>query len=180
MTLGPRVVVGGVSGSGKTTLARELARRLGAPQVELDALFHKAGWEPSTDEEFAAKIRAALDAAGDTWVVDGNYSRTRPITWSRATTLVFLDYPRGVATWRATRRTVGRLIARTELWNGNRERLRNVFDKGHPIWWSWNQHPINRAGYEAGIADPAYAHLDVVRLTSPRETERWLREDAWP
>lgn len=176
--LGPRVVVGGVSGSGKSTVARELARRLGAPHVELDALFHGPDWSPTPDDEFLRRVADAT--AGERWVVDGNYSRSRAVTFPRATTFVWLDYPRGLATWRAFRRTVGRVVFRTELWNGNRERLRNVFDSGHPIWWSWTQHPGNRARYEEAVADPRHAHLDVVRLRTPRETGRWLREDAWP
>ncbi len=180
MPLGPRIVVGGVSGSGKSTLARELARRIGGTHIELDALFHKPGWEPSSDEEFVAKLRAAIAGAGERWVVDGNYSRTREETWPHATTFVWLDYARGVATWRAARRTFHRLTARQELWNGNRERLRNLFDPGHPIFWSWSQHPGSRSRYEAATADPRYAHVEVVRLRSPRATERWLRYRAWP
>jgi hypothetical protein len=175
--LGPRVVVGGVSGSGKTTLAAELARRLGAPHVELDAHNHLSGWVEATEEQFSASVAAAV--AGDTWVVDGNYSRIRPIVWPRATTFVWLDYRRGLATWRTVRRTARRLFLRVELWNGNRERFANLFDPGHPIRWSWSQHPGNRAGYEAATADPAYAHVEVVRLRTPKETARWL-VTAWP
>lgn len=39
-----RVAVVGNSGSGKSTFAAELARRLGVPWVELDAVFHQPGW----------------------------------------------------------------------------------------------------------------------------------------
>jgi adenylate kinase family enzyme len=126
-----------------------------------------------------ASVAAAT--AGERWVVDGNYSRTRETTWGRATDFVWLDYPRWVATRRTVRRTASRLLRRTPLWNGNRERFSNLFDPGHPIRWSWTQHPGCRASYEAATADPRWAHVAVVRLRSPRETRDWLarlRSDA--
>lgn len=178
--LGPRVVVGGVSGSGKTTLAAELARRVGGPHIQLDALFHKEGWQESTDEEFFAKIQAAIAAAGDRWVVDGNYTRSRHLTWANATTLVFLDYPFGLATWRTVKRTTRRLLSREPLWNGNRERLGNLFDKGHPIWWSMHHYGANRRSYEDGLADPRWAHLDVIHIRKPSQLRAWLRYAARP
>lgn len=176
--LGPRVVVGGVSGSGKTTVAATLARRLGAPHVELDAHFHLAGWESASDDDFRASVAAAT--AGDTWVVDGNYAVVRDVVWSRATTFVWLDLPRGVATWRAVRRTVPRLLRGHELWNGNRETWRGVLDPGHPIWWSWTHHPAQRRSYEEALADERSGGLDVIRLRTPREAARWLRYAAGP
>jgi adenylate kinase family enzyme len=171
--LGPRVVVGGVSGSGKTTLARELARLLGAPHIELDAHFHLAGWVQASAEQMAATVGAAT--AGETWVADGNYTRVRPVLWARVTTFVWLDYPKGIPTWRAFKRTIPRLVSRPELWNGNRESWRNLFDSGHPIWWSWHHHDVQRESYEEALADPAYAHVQVIRLRTPRETARWLQ-----
>ena len=176
--LGPRVVVGGASGSGKTTLASELARRLRVPHVELDAFAHQPGWRMAGDDEFRAAVRAAT--AGDAWVVDGNYTVVRDVVWARATTFVWLDFPRGVATWRALRRTIPRVVRRQELWNGNRERWRDLLDRGHPIWWSWTNHPANRASYEAYTNDPRYAHVAVIRLRSAREADAWLRYAAQP
>jgi adenylate kinase family enzyme len=107
-------------------------------------------------------------------VLDGNYSRTREVTWSRATTFVWLDYPRWVGTWRTIRRTTGRLLFRHELWNGNRERWRNLLEPGHPIRWSWQQHPLCRANYEQATTDPRWAHVDVIRLRSPADTRALL------
>ena len=171
--LGPRVVVGGVSGTGKSTVAKELARRLGAPHVELDAHFHLPGWEFASEERARATVSEAT--AGGTWVGDGNYAVVRDIVFGRATTFVWLDLPRGVPTWRAVKRTIPRVIRGHELWNGNRERWRDLLDKGHPIWWSWTHHGATRESYEEAVADPAYAHLDVIRLRSAKEVAAWLR-----
>ena len=41
-----RIAVIGTSGAGKTTLARRLAGSLDVPHLELDAIYHQAGWEP--------------------------------------------------------------------------------------------------------------------------------------
>jgi len=164
------VVVGGVSGSGKSTVARLLAGRLGAPYVELDAHYHRAGWREATRDEFRESVAAATE--GERWVVDGNYAAVRDLVWPRATTFVWLDYPRHVATLRTLRRTARRLLTREELWNGNRERWRDVLSAEHPIRWSWSQHGPRRADYEHAVAQ--WPHLDVVRLRSPGETARWL------
>ena len=74
-----RVWVCGLSGSGKTTVARHLARILRVPHVELDALHwrHRPDWGMPSDEEFLPDVRQAT--AGDAWVVEGNYSRSRDI-----------------------------------------------------------------------------------------------------
>ena len=78
-----RIVVLGGSCSGKSTLAQRLASSLGAPYVELDALYWRREWTPAPVEEFLA----ALDevAAGERWVAAGNYrSRAQVTTWPRA------------------------------------------------------------------------------------------------
>lgn len=88
-----RISVVGTSGSGKSTLARELARALDAPVVELDALHWLPGWAERPDEEFAVAVAQA--AAGERWVIDGNYSKlVQPLVWDRADTVVWLDLPR--------------------------------------------------------------------------------------
>ena len=55
-----RVNVKGISGSGKSTFALELARRLGLPFVELDALHHGPNWSEPTDEVFRARVKPEL------------------------------------------------------------------------------------------------------------------------
>jgi adenylate kinase family enzyme len=172
-----RVSVVGNSGSGKSTLAVALAARLGVPCVELDAIFHQPGWTELPPEEFRA--RAAAAAAGDAWVVDGNYSAVRDLVWARADTVVWLDLPRAVVMRRVVSRTVVRVVRRQELWNGNREPWSNFLaldPQRSIIGWAWTQHAKYRDRYEAAMADPAWAHLRFVRLRSAADMRRFLAQ----
>ena len=63
-----RVSVVGTSGAGKSTLARALAGALGADFLELDSVYHQAGWVPLPDEEYRARVARVV--AGERWVVD--------------------------------------------------------------------------------------------------------------
>ena len=172
-----RVSVVGTSGAGKSTLASSLARILGAPWLELDSVYHQAGWEPLPASEYRALVATAAD--GERWVIDGNYSTVRDIVWARADTVVFLDLPKRIVMRRIIWRSVSRVAGRTELWNGNRERWRNLFtlDKEESvIVWAWQTHARNRARYEAAMADPGNTHLRFFHLTSPRGVRRFLRD----
>jgi adenylate kinase family enzyme len=68
-----RISVIGSSCSGKTTVAGVLAERLGVPHVELDALHHGPNWDEAPPDLLRKRVRTALAAAPDGWVVDGNY-----------------------------------------------------------------------------------------------------------
>jgi len=119
--LGRRIVVVGTTGSGKTTLAGELARRLEVSHVELDALHWEPNWVEAPIGIFRERVIRAV--SGGAWVADGNYSAVRDIVWSRADTIVWLDYSLPAILCRLTRRTFRRIFTREELWNGNRERI---------------------------------------------------------
>jgi adenylate kinase family enzyme len=170
-----RYSVVGTSGTGKTTLASAIADRLAIPRVELDGLYHQPGWQPPAAHAFETAVATAT--AGEAWVVDGNYSMVRPIVWGRATHVVWLDYPRDIVMRRVVARTLRRVVLREELWNGNREPWRNLWDprpERNIILWSWTRHETYRERYLAAIDDPAWAHLEFIRLRSPAETEAWL------
>ena len=168
-----RIVVVGTSGAGKTTFASELARLLDVPHFELDAFRHGPNWTETPDDIFREKISDALTSRE--WIVDGNYSVARDITWTNATTIVWLDYPFNVTFWRLFRRTISRYVKRTELWNGNREDLKGVlFAKDSLFVWAFRRHWSRRKSYPLAFAQPEYAHLDILRFRSPRAANRWL------
>ena len=171
-----RVSVVGTSGAGKSTLARSLAARLGASFLELDSVNHQADWVPLPTPEFRRRVASVV--ASERWVIDGNYSKVRDLVWARADTVVWLDLPRHTVMRRVIWRSFRRVAGRVELWNGNRERWRNLFalDKEESvISWAWQTHAANQAKLEAATADPANGHLRFVRLTSPAAARRFLR-----
>ena len=167
-----RVNVKGISGSGKSTFAVELARRLGLPYVELDALHHGPNWSEPTNEEFRARVRTAMDAAPDGWVIDGNYeAKLGDLVLAEADTIVWLDPPFRVKAGRLWRRTATRIRDDVELWSGNKETWRNVlWGRDALFWWMVRGHFRHRREWPARFAgDPR-----LVRLRSDHEAREWL------
>jgi adenylate kinase family enzyme len=170
-----RIVVVGTSGSGKTTLARRLAQALDVPHIELDALHWEENWTEAEPAVFRARTEQAT--RGEIWVLDGNYSKVRDITWARATTVVWLDYSFLLVMWRIITRTLLRTLRHEELWHGNRESFRQGFlSRESVIVWSFTTYHRRRREYPQLFAHPEYRHLYVVRHCSPQATERWLTE----
>jgi adenylate kinase family enzyme len=169
-----RVAVIGTSCAGKTSLARRLAEVLGARHVELDAIHWGPGWTELEASRFRELVRAAV--AEDLWVVDGNYSSVRDLVWSRATAVVWLDYPFCIVFGRALSRTVRRVITREELFSGNRESFRNSFlSRGSILWWVVTTFRWRRREYRELLAQDAKAHLHPIVLKRPREADALLR-----
>lgn len=170
-----RIIVIGTTGSGKSTLAEKLSQKMALDFVELDALYWQPNWVGTPDEEFVAKVDAAT--RGDRWVVAGNYSRTRPITWSRAQLIVWLDYPLLTVFWRLLTRTVRRNLTREELWGTNTDRFWihfKLWSDESLLKWLFKTYWRRKREYPALLALPEYQHLDLSRFKTPKETDAWL------
>jgi adenylate kinase family enzyme len=168
-----RIAVVGTSGSGKTTIAQRLALRLGIPHVELDAIHWGPNWTPTPREIFRKRVEKAL--SGPRWTTDGNYSAVRDIVWSRADTIVWLDYSLPLVLWRVITRTIRRTATREELWSGNQETFAASFlSRDSIILWSLQTYHRRRRDYPILFGQPEYAHLGIVRLRSPRVASHWL------
>ncbi|NNC75451.1 MAG: hypothetical protein HKN93_08050, partial [Acidimicrobiia bacterium] len=73
---------------------------------------------------------------------------------------------------------LSRIARKEELWNGNRERWSNLIDRRaeeNVLLWSWTRHRPIRTRYLAAMADPHWAHLTFVHLTSRHQMEEYVR-----
>jgi len=157
--------------------AAALARRLGVPHVELDALNWGPNWTMVPPEVFQERIARAI--LSDGWVVDGNYGGrgARDLVWVRADTVVWLDFPLHIIFARLFRRAVRRIRSGEELWpgTGNRETYRNQFlSRDTLFWWALKTYRRRKREFPAILARPEYAHLRVHHFRRPAEAERWL------
>ena len=164
-----RVLVAGTSGSGKTTWGSRIARQLGIPHVEIDALYHGPNWTPR--ESFMDDVSALV--AEDKWVTEWQYSSARAVLAARADLLVWLDLPVATVMRQVIVRTLRRRLRREVLWNGNREpALWTVCtDPDHIIRWAWKTR--RRSAERIAALVGQCPELPVVRLRSHREARAW-------
>ncbi len=152
-----------------------MARTLGAPHVELDAIFHQPNWTELEPREFRARVDEVTSTPR--WVVDGNYSVVHDVVWEKADTVVWFDLPRATVLWRVVRRTLRRVVTRQDLWNGNREPLSNLWSldpQKSIIVWAATQHGKYHDRYLAAECDPRWSGIRFVRLRSQSETDTFL------
>lgn len=170
-----RINVIGTTGSGKTTFSKDLSAALGIPYVQLDELFWKPNWVESTEEEFLPKVASAV--GDDTWVLDGNFSRTTDIKWQRADTVIWLDYSFLTTFTQLFGRTIKRAVKKNELWpnTGNRESFRkSFFDKSSILMWFFKNYGRNKKRYEEAMQSSEFSHLNFVRLTNRKEAREFI------
>jgi adenylate kinase family enzyme len=166
-------VIASASGNGKTTFARALAEKLGVPFVELDALVHGPGWVETPDDELRARVEPIV--AGEGWVIDGAYQRKLgDLVLRSADEVVWLDLPMRVWLPRLVRRTARRVTGREQLWNDNRETIRNVlFERDGLFAYAFRSHFRRRRVWPRALAG-----YNTVRLRSTKEVERWLETSS--
>ncbi len=162
MPLPKRILVFGPSGAGKSTLARQIGKHLGIPVVHLDVIYWNPCWVPTEREPFRERVAEA--AAGEAWVIDGNYSSHLDLRLPRTQAIIWLDLPRYVyfprAVWRMIRH-YGR--ERGDVGAGCPER----FDLSFLRDWVWTYPARSRAQHAALMADlPVGIHGIILRSTA--------------
>ena len=150
-----RVLVLGRGGAGKTVFARRLAGVIGAPAVELDALFWTDPDLRPLAPDVWARVQREHFPPTSRWVADGDLGPYDVVAarLRNADTVVLLDFSLVRCMWRALRR--------------GRERA---------DFWRWVI--TYRAGPVLAAVRLHAPDAEVYVLRNPRAAEAWLRHQA--
>ncbi len=162
-----RVLVIGIPGAGKSTFSLALAGRTGLPIIHLDREFWQPNWVQTPRPEWRARVQEL--AAGERWVMDGNYDSSLDLRLPRADTVFWFDYPRFKclrrAIWRAVR-GYGRV--RSDVGEGCPERIDLEF-----LRYIWTFNAKERPRVVASLAKFG-PHIDPVVFRRDDDAARFL------
>ena len=163
-----RVIVIGCPGTGKTTFAVKLARRTELPLEHLDFYYHDDQYNYRHDRAAWRKKVAELSDFKD-WIIEGNYKSTLDIRLPRADTVIYFDYPRRIAVWRALkRRLLNHRKSRPGMPSNWKEKITPEFAR---IVWQFNRKERPRI-YD--LINKYLGEKDVIIFQNPREAEFYL------
>jgi adenylate kinase family enzyme len=146
-----RIAVIGPVASGKSTLARYLGSRTGLPVVDLDDVYFGADG-PFSDDEWRL-VHGRL-VARERWIIAGDYRAVAGERFAAADTIVWLDLPRLVCSWRA----LGR---------------RSPGSKVDCLRWIWRYPAHGREQTIASLRERA-GSAALFRLRSPRQVRVFM------
>ena len=85
-----KAIILGSPGSGKSCFAVKLQKLTGLPLIHLDNIWWKADKSHISRPEFDAQLAVILEQ--ESWLIDGDYSRTYEVRIKSCDTAFFLDY----------------------------------------------------------------------------------------
>lgn len=86
-----KIIVIGCPGAGKSTFSRKLSDVTGIKLHYLDMLWHKPDKTHISREEFDIELEKIM--TNESWIIDGNYTRTLEARLKECDTVFLLDYP---------------------------------------------------------------------------------------
>jgi adenylate kinase family enzyme len=164
-----RVLIIGSSGSGKSTLAKRLGELTGLEVIHLDKLHWQPNWVEPSKADWQMTVEKAL--AGDSWIIDGNFSGTMEMRLEACDTAIFLDVPRWVCVFRILKRLAFyKKQVRPDMAEGCTEQFDWKFVK-----WVWAYPERSKPKVER-LLNSCDETVEIIRLRSNADVEGFLTE----
>ena len=168
-----RVLVIGTTGSGKTTMARKVAEIIDGTALDIDDFLWQPGWVQRPKEEMLAMLVEPLSQ--ERWTLSGNNRKNRDFYWSRADTVIWLNYSFWVVFSRLLMRTIKRVVMKEEVMPGCVETFHSQFlSKDSLLVWFFKTYWHRKKDYRKAINEDKYQHLTVLEFRHPRQAKQFL------
>lgn len=165
-----KVLVLGCSGAGKSTFAFWLGQATGLPVIHLDSIYWKSGWVASTNDEWDEIMNELVKL--DSYIMDGNYSRTLDKRLVQADTVFYFDFPRRLCIYRVIkRRIINHRKTRADMAKGCSEKIDLEF-----LNWVWNYRKRNR-GRILEMLEKADGQKQVHIFRNPGEVKKYIESN---
>ena len=166
LIIGTKIMIIGSCGAGKTTLAILLGNLTNIPLIHLDKEYWKPGWVETEKEEWKEKQKQFVN--NDTWIIDGNYGGTLDVRFSKADTVIFLDYNKYICTYRIIKRLLQNIgKTRIDMAEGCNEKIDFPFIK-----FVWEFPKKSRPKIIQKMAE--YKNIKKIVLKNQKETDLFV------
>lgn len=168
-----RTIVFGSTGIGKTTLVKQVADEFSLPVIDIDSLRREAGKSTAAPEETFFQL-VSESVKGDTWIIDGSYTSVQDIVWPHAEAIIWLDFSFRVFLSRLVKRSLYRIFIRKKSEKPSKGRYQPAGERSSNYLRAIFTGKQRQKRYFATLYNSKYAHLHIIRLTSPEEAANWL------
>ena len=97
-----KIVIFGRPGAGKSTFASRLSKHLSIPLYHLDKYFFTHQWIERDPQEFIEILQQIIDQPA--WVIDGNSLKSLERRYTKATHVLYFNFPKILCYWRVFKR----------------------------------------------------------------------------
>ena len=134
-----KISIIGFSGSGKSTLAKVLSKHYNIPALHMDSVHFLEGWKERDNDEFNSIVKKFIED-NESWIIDGNYTRTLSDRVERCDTIIFLNMPRWLCLLSVFKRFITSVgTVRPDMGEGCKEKIDWEF-----LTWIWNFNKTKR------------------------------------
>ncbi len=167
LKLPSKIMIFGRPGSGKSTFALDLHKATKIPLHHLDKHFYESNWVERDYQEFLDIQQSIVD--GDSWIVDGNSTRSLEMRYSKADLVLYFNYPR----WLCYLRTFKRLFHKnTEIDDRAENCHERISLKLLRYMWSFE----SRVAEQIVLLREEYPGIRFVEITSDKDLKKLKRE----
>lgn len=157
----------GRPGSGKSTFALALSQVTGLPLHHLDKHFYKANWRERDHQEFLNIQQSIIKS--DSWIVDGNSTKSLEMRYSKADLVLYFNYPRWICYLRIFQRLFKKNSAIDDRASGCKETVRWSLLR---YMWSFEE----RVAKPIDVLKEKYPSTRFVEITSDKEAVTLLAQ----